>query len=94
MPLLRQEYFDAVMEMRAEFGDKLWLQGFVTRFLGELIFTLGRMTVAIEIAVTVLAVVTRHIDLAPVILAETYSGLDSVVHRCRQFHGCGVLVQI
>ena len=52
------------------------------------------MTVAIEIAEIALAVVTRHIDLAPVVLVETYRGLDRVVHCCRQFHGCGVLVQI
>ena len=49
------------------------------------------MTVAIEIA---LAVVTRQIDLALVVLAETYRGLDRVSHRCRHFYGCGALTQI
>ena len=93
-PLLRLAYFDVVMEKRTELGDKLWHQGFVIHFLGELIFTHGRMTVAIEIAEIALAVVTRHIDLAPVVLAETYRGLDRIVHRCRQFHGYRVLVQI
>ena len=48
------------MEKCAELGDKLWLQGFVTCFLGELIFTHGRMTVAIEIAEIALVVVTWH----------------------------------
>ena len=65
------------MEKRAELEDELWLRRFVTRFLGELIFTHGRMTVAIEIAEIALAVVTRQIDLAPVVLAETYRGLDA-----------------
>ena len=72
----------------------MWLQGFIVRFLGELIFTHDRMTVAIEIVEIALAVVTQHIDLALVILAETYRGLDYIVHCCCQFHGCGVLVQI
>ena len=33
-----------------------------------------KMTVAIEIVEIALAVVTRQIDLAPVVLAETYRG--------------------
>ena len=94
MPLLRLAYFDAVMEKRAELGDELWLRGFVTCFLGELIFTHGRMIVAIEIAEIALAVVTRQIDLAPVVLVETYHGLKRLAHHCRHFHGCGALVQI
>ena len=57
--MLRLAYFDEIMEKRAELGDELWLRGFVTRFLGELILTHGRMTVAIEIAEIVLVVVTR-----------------------------------
>ena len=40
-------------------GDDLWLRGFVVRFLGELVFSHGRMTVAIEVAEIALAVVTR-----------------------------------
>ena len=93
-PLLRPAYFDAVMERRAELGDELWLQGFVTRFLGKLIFTRDRMTVAIKIAKIALAVVTRQIDLAPVVLAETHRRLHRITHRCRHFHGCGALIQI
>ena len=58
-PMLRLAYFDEIVDKRAELGDELWLQGFVTRFLSELIFTHGRMTVAIEIAEIALAVVTR-----------------------------------
>ena len=58
----------------------------------ELIFSHGRMTVAIEVTEIALAVVTRQIDLAPVILAKTYHGLDCIPHRCRHFHGCGALV--
>ena len=58
-PLLRLAHFDIVMEKRAELGDELWLRGFVTRFLSELIFTHGPMTVVIEIAEIALAVVTR-----------------------------------
>ena len=61
-------YFDETVEKRVELRDELWLQGFVTRFLGELIFTHGRMTVAIEITEIALAVVTWQIDLAPVVL--------------------------
>ena len=52
------------------------------------------MIVAIEIAEIALAVVTQQIDLAPVVLAETYRELDRVAHRCRHFHGYGALVQI
>ena len=66
--------------------------GFVTRFLGELVFSHGRLTVAIEIAEIALAVVTRQIDLALVVLAETYRGLDRISHRCRHFHGCKALI--
>ena len=82
------------MEKRAELGDELWLRGFVTRFLGELVFTHGKVTVAVEIAEIALAVVTQHIDLAPVVLAETYRGLDRISHRCRHFHGCGSFIQV
>ena len=92
--MLHLGYFDETVEKRAELGDELWLRVFVTCFLGELIFTHGRMTVAIEIAEIALAVVTRQIDLAPVVLAETYRGLDCVSHRCRHFHGNGELIQI
>ena len=52
------------------------------------------MTVAIEIAEIALAVVTQQIDLAPVVLAETYHRLDRIARRCHHFHGCGALVQI
>ena len=52
--------------MSCGFGD------FITRFLGKLIFSHGRMTVAIEVAEIALTVVTQQIDLAPVVLAETY----------------------
>ena len=61
---------------------------------GELIFTHGQMIVAIESTEIALAVVTRQIDLASVVLAETYRRLDYISHRCRHFHGCRVLVQI
>ena len=52
------------------------------------------MTLAIEVAEIALAVVTRQIDLAPVVLVETYCGLDRISHRCCHFHGCGALVQV
>ena len=52
------------------------------------------MTVAIEIAEIALALVTRQIDLALVVLAETYHGLDRNSHHCHHFHGCGALVQV
>ena len=94
MPMLRLTYFDEIVDNRAELGDDLWLRGFVTRFLGELIFTHGRMTVAIENAEIALAVMTRQIDLALVVLPEIYRRLDRISHRCRHFHSCGVLVQI
>ena len=68
--------------------------GIVTHFLGELIFTHGRMTMAIKIAEIALAVVTRQMDLAPVVLTKTYHGLDRISHRCRHFHDCGALIQI
>ena len=93
-PALCLNYFEEVSKKCTELGDELWLRGFVTLFLGELIFSLGRMTVAIEVAEIALAVVTRQIDLAPVILAETYCGLDCISHRYRHFHGCGTLVQV
>ena len=82
------------MEKHAKLGDELWLRGFVTRFLGELIFSHGKMTVAIENIEIALVVVTRQIDMALVVLAETYHGLDRISHRCRHFHGCGALVQV
>ena len=52
------------------------------------------MTVAIEVTEITLTMVTQQMDLAPVVLAETYYGLDRVSHRCRHFHGCGALIQI
>ena len=58
-PMLRLHYFDEIIDKYTELGDDLWLQGFVTRFLGELIFTHGLMTVAIEVAEIALAVMTR-----------------------------------
>ena len=73
-------------------GDDLWLCGFVVCFLGELVFSHGRMTVAIEVVEIALAVVTRKIDLAPVILAETYRALDCALWCCRHFYGCGALI--
>ena len=75
-------------------GDDLWLRGFVVRFLGELVFSHGRMTIAIEVVEIALAVVTRQIDLAPVILAETYRALDRALWRCRHFYGCSALIQV
>ena len=58
VPLLHLRYFDETAKKRAELGDELWLQGFVTRFLGELVFSHGWMIVAIEIAEIALAMVT------------------------------------
>ena len=63
-PMLHLGYFDETVEKCTELRDELWLRGFVTRFLGELIFTHGRMTVAIKIAEITLVVVTQQIDLA------------------------------
>ena len=85
-------YFDEVVQKRAVLGDDLWLRGFVVRFLGELVFSHGRMTVAIEVAEIALAVVARQIDLAPVILAKTYQALDRALWHCRHFYNCGALV--
>ena len=58
-PRLRLEYFEQMIQRRDALGDDLWLKGFVTCFLGELIFSHGRLTVAIEVAEIALAVVTR-----------------------------------
>ena len=52
------------------------------------------MTVAIEVAEIALAVVTRQIDLALVVLTETYRRLDRISHCYRHFYGCGALMQI
>ena len=57
--MLNLAYFDKVAKKRAELGDELWLRGFVTRFLGELVFSHDRMTVSIEVAEIALAMVTR-----------------------------------
>ena len=59
VPMLCLNYFEEVAKKRATLGDELWLRGFVTHFLGELIFTHGRTTVAIEVAEIALAVVTQ-----------------------------------
>ena len=75
-------------------GDNLWLHGFVVWFLGELAFSHSWMTVTIEVAEITLAVVTQQIDLAPIVMVETYHGLDCVLHRCRHFYGCRALVQV
>ena len=75
-------------------GDDLWLRRFVVRFLGELVFSHGRMTVATEVAEIALAMVTRQIDLAPIVLAETYRALDRALWRCRHFYDCRALVQV
>ena len=56
--MLHLVYFDKAANKRAELGDELWLWGFVTRFLGELIFSHERMTVAIEVAEIALTMVT------------------------------------
>ena len=48
--MLRLDYFNEVAKKRAGIEDELWLRCFVTCFLGELIFSHGRMTVTIEIA--------------------------------------------
>ena len=92
VPMLCLEYFDQVVREWARLGDDLWLRGFVTRFLGELIFSHGRMTVTIEVAEIALAMVTRQIDLALMVLAETYRKLDRISYRCHHFHSCGALV--
>lgn len=60
----------------------------MTRFLGELVFNHDRMIVAIKVAEIAIAVVTRQIDLAHVVLVETYRGLDHVLHHCRLFYSC------
>ena len=75
-PMLCLEYLDQVAWRRAALDDDLWLRGFVTRFLGELIFSHGQMTVGIKVAEIALVVVTGQIDLASVILVETYRWLD------------------
>ena len=36
-PRIRLEYFEQTIPRRATLGDELWLRGFVTHFLGELI---------------------------------------------------------
>ena len=92
--MLRLEYFHEAVEKRAKLGDELWLRGFVTRFLGELIFSHSRMIVAIQVAEIALAMVTQQIDLAPVVLVETYHELDRISHRCRHFYDYGALIQI
>ena len=58
-PMLCLGYFDEVFQKRAMLGDDLWLHRFVVRFLGELVFSHGRMTVAIEVVEIALAMVTR-----------------------------------
>ena len=78
----------------ATLDDELWLRRFVTCFLGELIFGHGQLAIAVEVAEVGLAVVTRQIDLAPVILVETFCRLDKVSHCCRHFHGCAGMVQV
>ena len=57
--MLHLNYFEEVSKKRAALGDELWLQGSITRFLGELIFTHGRTTIAIKVVEIALAVVTR-----------------------------------
>ena len=57
-PMLSLAYFDEVAKKRTKLGDEFWLWGFVTCFLGELVFSHGRMTVAIEVAEIAFAVVT------------------------------------
>ena len=39
-------------------------------------------------------VLVLNVDLAPIILAETYRALDHALHRCRHFYGCGGLVLV
>ena len=65
--MLCLEYFNQVAWKHAGLRDELWLRGFVTCILGELIFNHDLMTVAIEVAEIALAMVTRQIDLAPVV---------------------------
>ena len=90
--MLHLAYFDEAANKRAKLGDELWLWDFVTRFLDELIFNHDRITIAIEVTEITLTVVTQQLDLAPVILTETYRGLDCISHRCHHFYGCGAFV--
>ena len=57
--MLSLTYFDEVAKKHAELGDELWFRGFVTCFLGKLVFSHGQMTVAIEVVEIALAIVTR-----------------------------------
>ena len=59
-----------------------------------MVFSHGRMTVAIEVAEISLDVVARQIDLALVILAETFRALDRALWCYRHFYGFGALVQV
>ena len=43
----------------AALRDELWLRGFVTRFLGEFVFSHGRLTVAVEIVEIAVAMATQ-----------------------------------
>ena len=57
-PMLCLAYFDEAANKRAKLGDELWLRSFVTRFLDELIFSHGWMTVAIEVTEIALTLTT------------------------------------
>ena len=57
-PMLHLGYFNEATEKHAVLKDELWLWGSVTCFLGELIFSYDRITVAIEVAKIALAMVT------------------------------------
>ena len=92
--MLCLEYFNEVARKCTVLGDELWLRGFVVRFLEELIFSHGRMMVAVEVAEIALTVVTRYMDLVPVILVETYCGLDRALRHSWHFYGCSALVQL
>ena len=59
-PRIRLEYFEQTIPRRATLGGELWHRGFITRFLGELIFGHGQLAVAIEVVEVALAVVTWH----------------------------------
>ena len=52
------------------------------------------MTATIEVTEVALAMETRQIDLAPVVLVETYRRLDRISNRCRHYHDYGALVQV
>jgi hypothetical protein len=94
IPLIDLEWIGKAMQNRDIYGQERWLRFFLIRFLGEVLFSYGKMRVPLEVAVIAEAMSDQTFDIGAVILANLYTALDRCIKGSRGFQGCATLVQI